>query len=210
MSKINQILFIEKFLTSNEENLIINQVNEEFGLFYFTVVKYFADKRTISLIVDNSEESIGIEDDLFGQKKIKIFNLTSSKKLAVTLNLNNKKIIFTDYKNYKKLVSNYNCINGYKFEFDIKSFIKDELKIDNDELLQYCKSNPALIFSETSKYLINNNKYSKDQSLAEEKNHILNIRKSIFEIKRNNLNIKDFYINLKKEADYKKFNFLTY
>lgn len=210
MSKINQILLIEKFLTSNEENLIINQVNEEFGLFYLTVVKYFADKRTISLIVDNNEESIGIEDDLFGQKKIKIFNLTNSKKLAVTLNLNNKKIIFTDYKNYKKLVSNYNCINGYKFEFDIMSFIKDELKIDNDELLQYCKNNPALIFSETSKYLINNNKYSKDQSLAEEKNHILNIRKSIFEIKRNNLNIKNLYINLKKEADYKKFNFLTY
>ena len=210
MSKINQILLIEKFLTSNEENLIINQVNEEFGLFYLTVVKYFADKRTINLIVDNNEESIGIEDDLFGQKKIKIFNLTNSKKLAVTLNLNNKKIIFTDYKNYKKLVSNYNCINGYKFEFDIKSFIKDELKIDNDELLQYCKNNPALIFSETSKYLINNNKYSKDQSLAEEKNHILNIRKSIFEIKRNNLNIKNLYINLKKEADYKKFNFLTY
>ena len=210
MSKINQILLIEKFFTSNEENLIINQVNEEFGLFYLTVVKYFADKRTISLIVDNNEESIGIEDDLFGQKKIKIFNLTNSKKLAVTLNLNNKKIIFTDYKNYKKLVSNYNCINGYKFEFDIMSFIKDELKIDNDELLQYCKNNPALIFSETSKYLINNNKYSKDQSLAEEKNHILNIRKSIFEIKRNNLNIKNLYINLKKEADYKKFNFLTY
>ena len=210
MSKINQILLIEKFLTSNEENLIINQVNEEFGLFYLTVVKYFADKRTISLIVDNNEESIGIEDDLFGQKKIKIFNLTNSKKLAATLNLNSKKIIFTDYKNYKKLVSNYNCINGYKFEFDIMSFIKDELKIDNDELLQYCKNNPALIFSETSKYLINNNKYSKDQSLAEEKNHILNIRKSIFEIKRNNLNIKNLYINLKKEADYKKFNFLTY
>ena len=210
MSKINQILLIEKFLTSNEENLIINQVNEEFGLFYLTVVKYFADMRTISLIVDNNEESIGIEDDLFGQKKIKIFNLTNSKKLAVTLNLNNKKIIFTDYKNYKKLVSNYNCINGYNFEFDIMSFIKNELKIDNDELLQYCKNNPALIFSETSKYLINNNKYSKDQSLTEEKNHILNIRKSIFEIKRNNLNIKNLYINLKKEADYKKFNFLTY
>ena len=210
MSKINQILLIEKFLTSNEENLIINQVNEEFGLFYLTVVKYFADKRIISLIVDNNEESIGIENDLFGQKKIKIFNLTNSKKLAVTLNLNNKKIIFTDYKNYKKLVSNYNCINGYNFEFDIMSFIKNELKIDNDELLQYCKNNPALIFSETSKYLINNNKYSKDQSLAEEKNHILNIRKSIFEIKRNNLNIKNLYINLKKEADYKKFNFLTY
>ena len=210
MSKINQILLIEKFFTSNEKNLIINQVNEEFGLFYLTVIKYFADKKNINISIDNNEDSIGIEDDLFGQKKIKIFNLTNSKKLAVTLSLNNKKIIFTDYKNYKKLVSNYNCINGYKFEFDIMSFIKEELKIDNDELLQYCKNNPTLLFSETSKYLINNNKYAKDQSLAEEKNHILNIRKSIFEIKRNNLNIKNLYLNLKKEANYKKFNFLTY
>ena len=210
MSKINQILLIEKFFTSNEENLIINQVNEEFGLFYLTVVKYFADKKTINLIFDNNDESIGIEDDLFGQKKIKIFNLTNSKKMAVTLGLQNKKIILTDYKNFKKLVSNYNCINGYRFETDIISFIKDELKIDNDELLQYCKNNPALLFSETSKYLINNNKYAKDQSLVEEKNNILNIRKSIFEIKRNSLNIKNLYLSLKKEVDYKKFNFLTY
>ena len=210
MNKINQILLIEKFLTSNEENLIINQVNEEFGLFYLTVVKYFADKRTISLIVDNNEESIGIEDDLFGQQEVKIFNLTNSKKLSVTLQLHNKKIIFTDYKNYKKLVSNYNCINGYKFEIDIMSFIKDELKIDNDELLQYCKKNPALLFSESSKYLINKNGYTKDKSLAEEKNHILNIRKSIFEIKKNSSDIKKLYLNLKKEVDYKKFNFLTY
>ena len=210
MSKFNQILLIEKFLTSNEENLIINQVNEELGLFYLTVIKYFADKKTINLIFDINEEGIGIEDDLFGQKKIKIFNLTNSKKLAATLNLNSKKIIFTDYKNYKKLVSNYNCINGYKFDFDIMSFIKDELKIDNDELLQYCIKNPTLLFSETSKYLINNNEYAKDQSLVEEKNHILNIRKSIFEIKRSSLNIKNLYLSLKKEVDYKKFNFLTY
>ena len=44
-------------------------------------------------------------------------------------------------------------------------FIKDELKINNDELLYYCKNNPVLLFSEISKYLINNNQYSNDQSL---------------------------------------------
>ena len=40
------------------------------------------------------------------------------------------------------------------------------------------------LFSEISKYLINQNKYSSDQAIIEENNHILNIRKSIFEIKK--------------------------
>ena len=66
------------------------------------------------------------------------------------------------------------------------------------------------LFSEISKYLINNNQYSSDQALFEEKNHILNIRKSIFEIKKNNLNIKSLYLNIKKEAEYKKLSFLIY
>ena len=47
-------------------------------------------------------------------------------------------------------------------------FIRDELKIDDDELLNYCKNNPVLLFSEISKYLIND-KYSSDQALVEEK-----------------------------------------
>ena len=83
------------------------------------------------------------------------------------------------------------------------------LKINNDELLYFCKNNPALLISETSKYLINNNQYAKDQTLLEEKNHILNIRKSIFENKRN-FNIKELYLNIKKEVNYKKLSFLTY
>ena len=74
----------------------------------------------------------------------------------------------------------------------------------------YCKNNPVLLFSEISKYLINNNQYSSDQAIIEEKNHILNIRKSIFEIKKNNLNIKNLYLNIKKEAEYKKLSFLIY
>ena len=62
--------------------------------------------------------------------------------------------------------ANLNSINGYKFELDIKFFINDELKINNDELLHYCKNNPILLFSETSKYLINKNQYSSDQNLV--------------------------------------------
>ena len=210
LNKEPQILLINKFIKSNEETMLINQVSRELGIFYLSIIKYYADKQGIKIYVDDNNETMGSEDDLFGQNEIKILNITNTKKLTTTLNSNRKKIIFTDYKNYKKLSANFNCINGYKFERDIIFFIRDELKIENDELLYYCKNNPVLLFSEVSKYLINNNQYSSDQTLIEEKNHILDIRKSIFENKKNNFNIKNLYLNIKKEADYKKLSFLIY
>ena len=210
MNKRSQILLIENFLISNEETLLINQVSDELGIFYLSIIKYYADKQGIKIKVDDNNETIGSEDDLFGQKEIKILNITNTKKLTTTLNSNKKKIIFTDYKNYKKLSDNFNCINSYKFEHDITFFIRNELKIENDELLYYCKNNPVLLISEVSKYIINNNQYSSDQNLIDEKNHILDIRKSIFENKKNNFNIKNLYLNIKKEAEYKKLSFLTY
>jgi len=210
MNKVSQILLIKKFLISNEETLLINQVSDELGIFYLSIIKYFADKQGTKINVGDNNEDIGAEDDLFGQKEIKIYSITNTKKLATALNSFNKKIIFTDYKNYKKMRVNFNCINGYQFEQDIVFFIKDELKINNDELLYYCKNNPVLLFSEISKYLINNNQYSCDQTLVDEKNHILDIRKSIFKNKKNNFNIKGLYLNIKKEAEYKKLSFLTY
>ena len=48
------------------------------------------------------------------------------------------------------------------------------------------------------------------QGLWLEKNHILDIRRSIFENKKNNFNIKNLYLKIKKEAEYKKLSFLTY
>ena len=211
MNKRSQILLIKEFLTSNDDKtLLINQVNDELGIFYHSIIKYYSDERGIKINIDDNNETIGIEDDLFGQKEIKIFFITNTKKLTLALNSFKKKIIFTDYKNYKKMNVNFNSINGYQFEHYIIFFIKDELKINNDELLHYCKNNPVLLFSEISKYLINNNQYSSDQTLVDEKNHILDIRKSIFEIKKNNFNIKNLYLNIKKEAEYKKLSFLTY
>ena len=210
MNKENQLLLIEKFLNSNEETILINQVNDELSIFYLSIIKYYADKQSIKLKIDEKSEVIMIEDDLFGQKEIKIFSITNTKILNSALKSHDKKIIFTDYKNYKNLRSKYSCVNGYNFEFDLMFFVKQELKINNDELFNYCKNNPVLLFSEISKYLINNNQYSSDQALFEEKNHILNIRKSIFEIKKNNLNIKSLYLNIKKEAEYKKLSFLIY
>ncbi len=210
MNKVNQVLLIEKFLLSNQETLIINQVNDDYGLFYLSVIKYYADKDGIKINIDDDNRTLGTVNDLFGQKEINLFNITSTKKLTSLISLHIKKIIFTDYKNYKKLSSKYNCINGYKYENDIVFFIQIVLKINNDELLLYCKNNPMFLFSEISKYLINKNGYSSDQAIVEEKNHILNIRKTIFEIKKNSLNIKNLYLNIKQEAKYKKLSFLIY
>ena len=184
MDKGTQILLIKEFLISNEEVLLINQVSDELEIFYLSIIKYYADKQGIKINVDDNNETIRAEDDLFGQKEIIIYRITNTKKLASALDSFKKKIIFTDYKIYKKMKADFNCINGYQSEHDIVFFIRDELKINNDELLYYCKNNPVLLYSEISKYLINSNQYSSDQTLIDEKNHILDIGKSIFENKK--------------------------
>ena len=205
-----QILQIKEFINSNEETIVINQVNENLSLFYMSILKYYADQKNIKLNIHSETENLGIEDDLFGLKSIKIFNITNTKRLSTILEFDSKKIIFTDYKNYKKLKSRFKSINGYQFETDITFFIQSEKKITNKELLYYCRNNPLFLFSEISKYQINNNYKVSDQLLNEEKNHILKIRKSIFEIKKNNFDIKNLYLHIKKEAEYKKLSFLTY
>ena len=210
MNKKNQVLLLKEFIDSSEKNILINQVNDDISIIYLSLIKYFANNQGIRVNIDNDIDTIAKEDDLFGTKTIQTFNITNAKKLDNMLNSHNKKIIFTDYKNYKRLSPKLNSINGYQYENDITFFIRNELNIVNDELLYYCKNNTALLFSETSKYLINSNQYSSDRSLTEDKNHILDIRKSIFENKRNNLNIKILYQNIKKEVDYKKLSFLTY
>ncbi len=210
MSKENQILLIKKFIDSDEATILINQVNENLRIFYLNIAKFFADQKNIKLEIASNTDNEEVGDDLFGNKTIKIFNITNTKMLNLILNINKKKVVFTDYKNYKNLNSKFTSINGYQFEKDIIFFVKEELNINNDELLYFCKNNPALLISETSKYLINKNRYSNDHSLIEEKNSVLEIRKIIFGIKKNNFDIKNLYKVIKKEAEYKRLNFLTY
>ena len=206
INKLSQISLIKEFFKSNENIILINQINEDITILYLYFIKYFADERGVKI---NTETKV-IEEDLFGEMQIQIFSTTSQSKLKDALDTRHKKIVFTDYKNYKKVDSKITKINSYQYEKDISFFIKEELNVNNDELLYFCKNNPVLLFSETSKYLTNNNQYSNDQSLVEEKNHVLDIRKKIYEIKRNNSEIKSLYQNIKKEAEYKKLNFLTY
>ena len=206
INKFSQISLIREFIESNENTILINQINEDITILYLYFISYFADEQGVKI----NKETKETEEDLFGEKRIQIFSITSQKKLNDALDMRDQKIVFTDYKNYKKVDSKITKINSYQYEKDISFFIKEELNINNDELIYFCKNNPVLFFSETSKYLINNNEYSNDQSLIEEKNHILDIRKKIYEIKRNNSDIKSLYQNIKKEANYKKLNFLTY
>tara|TARA_B100000575_G_scaffold174094_1_gene139522 strand:- start:3321 stop:3944 length:624 start_codon:yes stop_codon:yes gene_type:complete len=205
----NNIDKLNFFFQSKEKELLINQVNEIISSFYIGVIKHISirDNINISLNGDESKDDIG---DLFGRSNIDVYNLTNSKKIEILLQSQNKKIILTDYKNYKKFNKNFLSINGYECEKDITTFIKNELNIDNMELINFCKNYPVLLFSETSKYLINNDGYINDQLSFNEKNHILELRKSIFSLKKDGIKIKTLFSKIKTEAIYKKLNFLIY
>ena len=201
---------IKDFLNNNEANfLLINQVNDEIGSFYLYVIIYLSKSLGINISFNNEADNISDNSDLFGLKKIHIFNSTSSKKLDNLLLTREKIIIFTDYKNFKKYHKNYQTINGYNFSNDMKVFIKNTLKIENQNLMEICLKNPQLILSETSKYLINKDNYLKDESIHIEVNKILEIRKNIFELKKNE-SLQKLFSAIKEEAKYKKFSFLTF
>lgn len=207
---INQIDEIKIFIHDDTKNLIINQINDDVGFFYKFVLSKFADNENLKVtICDHLDEKIN-NIDLFGTRNLKIYSTTSSKKIHEILNQEDKKVIFTDYKNFKKYSTGLRSINGYQFEKDINTFMINELNIDNSDLINYVNNNPSLIFSETSKYSINNRNYIIDKGLEERTNHILEIRKSIFEIKRINFNIIKIFSKIKDEAKYKKLSFLTF
>ena len=205
----NNIDKLNFFFQSKEKELLINQVNEITSSFYIGVIKHISIRNNINISLngDESKDDIG---DLFGRSNIDVYNLTNSKKIEILLQSQNKKIILTDYKNYKKFNKNFLSINGYEYEKDITTFIKNELNIDNMELINFCKNYPVLLFSETSKYLINSDGYINDQLSFNEKNHILELRKSIFSLKKDGIKIKTLFSKIKTEAIYKKLNFLIY
>jgi len=207
---VRNIENIKDFLNDHKDNcLLINQVNDEIGSFYLYVIIYLSKSLGINVSFNNEADNISDNSDLFGLKKIHIFNLTSSKKIDKLLLSREKLIIFTDYKNFKKYQKTYQTINGYNFSNDLKVFIKNTLKIENQNLMEICLKNPQLILSETSKYLINKDNYLKDESIHIEVNKILEIRKNIFELKRNE-NLQQLFSAIKEEAKYKKFSFLTF
>ena len=176
---------ISNFLSMEENNyLLINQVSDEIGIFYLHVIQFFSTSTGININLNADVDNISTNNDLFELKKINVFNTTSTKKIDQILSSDDKSIVFSDYKNFKKYQKNYQTINGYNFSNDLKTFVKETLKIENQSLIEICIKNPQLILSETSKYLLNKDNYLKDMSIDFEVNKILEIRKKIFELKR--------------------------
>ena len=207
---MNNIEGINNFLDDKENNhLLINQVSDEIGIFYLYVIQHFSNLLGININWNADTDNISTNTDLFGLKKINVFNATSSKKIDQILLSNDKSIVITDYKNFKKYQKNYQTINGYNFSNDLNIFLKKTLKIENHNLIEICLKNPQLILSETSKYLVNKDNYLKDDSIHLEFNKILEIRKNIFELKKNG-DLQNLFLSIKEEVQYKKFSFLTY
>ena len=201
---------ISNFLRMEKNNyLLINQVSDEIGIFYLHVIQFFSTSTGININLNADVDNISTNNDLFELKKINVFNTTSTKKIDQILSSDDKSIVFSDYKNFKKYQKNYQTINGYNFSNDLKTFVKETLKIENQSLIEICIKNPQLILSETSKYLINKDNYLKDMAIDFEVNKILEIRKKIFELKRSD-NIQKLFLAIKEEVNYKKFSFLTY
>ena len=122
MNKKNQISIIKDFIDSSEDNMLINQVNDEIAIFYLEVLKHYANNQGIKISNNTLAVDALSEEDLFGTKTIQTYNITNAKKIDTILNAQSKKILFTDYKNYKRLSSKLNSINGYQFEKDVFFF----------------------------------------------------------------------------------------
>ena len=207
---INNIEKIIFFLKQKEnKTLLINQVNDEIGSFYLLVIRNFAKLNSIKLDFNQKMLEGNDTGSLFGDEKLDIFALTSKTSLDKIIENKNKKIIFTDYKAFKKYQKLMECINGYNYISDIKYYLENILNIKESELINYCQSTPSLTYSETSKFLINEENYSKETGIFETTNFIVKIRKAIFDSKRCG-DIRKSFLNLKEEVKYKKFNFLTY
>ena len=202
---------IKAYIQSNKpQKLLVNQVNEEIGQFYLYLIKYLSNKNNKKIKISFDEKFTTVTDDLFGNTQIYIMSLTSSKKIDEQISRNENIIILTDYKNFKKYSPKIISINGYNNELDIANFIQNEIGISDKSLVDFCKSSPHLTFSETTKYLINNEGYIRDQSIKDETSFILDIRKRIFSLKKAGFDIRKNYLMHKEEVAYKKFNFLTY
>jgi hypothetical protein len=209
--KKNNIELIESFLSSTKyKTLLINEVSDEIYSFYNFVIKEFADKLDIKVINNINPDDIKNSNELFVNRKVNIFSLNNTKRIEEVAGREFQKIIFTDYKNYKKLLGKYQIINGYDFEKDLKIFFKNYNDIQNGELINYCLSHPYLTLSELSKYKVNSSNYSTYPIKSDTHNFILQIRKEIFMSKKTSVNIKELFNKLKNEVKYKKFSFLTY
>ena len=205
MSNIKKIELFFKDI--QKQSLILNSVSEELDFFYIFVLNYFSKLSKYELEVGDIEK---IEENLniFERPKIHFYKSINKKKIDELIEEKKTFILITDYKNYKKYKPQFNFLNGYEYKKDINDFICNILNIKDRLLIEYCLENPVMIYSETQKYFISK-KYKSDYN-EKDKDFILNIRRNIFQIKKESFNPKKIYDELKNEARYKKLSFLTY
>lgn len=199
----------EFFETTLDKKLLINEVNDEISSFYVFFLFYLTNNTATNLKITQNLTQISNDADLFGQQNIIVFRTTNSRDINVLLKSNSKVIILTNYKNFKKYQSPQESINGYNYLDDIKYLLKNIMKIEDMELINFCLNSPELIYSETSKYLVNSEGYLKEEGIIKISNFIVDIRKSIFDSKQK-VDIRKTFYSIKKEALYKRFSFLTY
>ena len=198
------------FDNQNKKKLILNQYNENINLFYIQIIEYYAKLKKVSTTIQDKIFIQSLETDLFEELKIYIYISTNIKDLEKLISSDEKIIIITDYKNYKKFSPKIDNINTYNFEKDLIYFFKIILKIQNESLINYSLQYPHLAFSELSKFLINSSNYYNECNDIIQKKDILSIRKEIFQMRKSGVNIKKFYSLIKEESHLKKLNFLIY
>ena len=207
----NNIDKLKKFLEDEDRNtIIINQVSDEIGCFYEFVIGEMSKSIGITIIKKTVIEILNNTADLFGNRKSYIYHQTNLKNINEITKNNQKNIIITDYKNYKKNLEKFVTINGYEFEKDFRYFFGKYHNIKDENLIKYCIAHPYLTFSELSKYNVNKTGYTTDPMVNDLNNFILEIRKEVFRLKKSNLKMKEFFNVLKNEVKYKKLSFLTF
>ena len=207
MVKISQnVDLVDSFFQSKINKLLINGVDEKISSFYLFVLAFFSKKNSVPLSA-NQQENTG---DLFFNKEVRLLINPSSKEISNNLNTAKNIIFLTDYKNFKKFSRDVDSLNGYQYQDDIKFFLQETLKIYDKNLLKNLFENPQYIYSETEKYLANNNYPENTIIDFVESDFISDIRKSHYKEKYNQKDIIKLYRLIKKEYLYKKLNFLTY
>jgi|TARA_X000000368_G_C23029412_1_gene711763 hypothetical protein len=200
---------IEQFLDNKQNNiLLINQVNEEIGSFYLSVISYEASKKNLNL-KNFADKSSHQSSDLFLSEPIYYVYSNSLKEVSNLTTSTKKLIIISDYKNFKKYSKSVASINGYQYQDDINIFISKEIPSVNNSNLAFLKSYPYMVVSEILKIQINDKNYFFQGENESNKSTILDLRRRVLILKKEG-KIKSLFNVIKNEALIKKFSFLTY
>lgn len=208
--KSENIKNIQTFFSpaENETNLIINSINDSIDQFYLFIIKYFSSVHKINLRFNIKKNfDFSQTTDLFNQKIILVYKTTNVKDLKINLQNSSKKIILTDYKNFKWLKNNNLVVNSYNIQLDMQFFLREELNIKNKNLESFLNLYPEYAENEIDKFLLNPDSYVSPIVSNHNNNQIILLRRDFY---KNKKNLLDLYKNLKYEVNYKKFSFLTY